>query len=111
MNSNISESTVKYAEQFKYWQSTAKTFFDIATKKIDDVIANGTDDLSTVEIIADAWHECMIAQWTLYKSGKQTANRMALRRGIDNRQTHPAQYKKKKNVEAEVNAALEGGTK
>lgn len=94
-SSKVSSQTIKYAQEFRYWKETANTFFDIAHKEINAALESGEDDASIVESIASAWHKCMTAQWTLFKSGKQTANRMALRRGVDMRQTHPAQYKTK----------------
>lgn len=109
----LSSSTIKYAQQFKYWKETANTFFNIAEKEIDAALDSGEDDIGVVESIADAWQKCMTAQWTLFKSGKQTANRMALRRGVDNRQFHPAQLKEKdgrkkgNGMTDKVNRALE----
>jgi hypothetical protein len=106
----LQQSTEKYAQEFKYWKETAIQFFDIAEKRINTALASGEDDVSIVEAIADAWHKCLTAEWTLFKSGKQTANRMALRRGVDHRQFHPAQIKKKiaGDVDKAVDKALEG---
>lgn len=112
-STKLSPSTVKYAQEFKYWKETAITFFDIAEKRINAALEGGDDDVTTVGEIADAWQKCMSAQWTLFKSGKQTANRMALRRGVDNRQFHPAQLtqagkkKTKGDMADKVNRALE----
>lgn len=106
-NSKLEESTVRYAQQFKHWRSTADTFFDIAEKEINSALASGKDNTTIVADIADAWEKCMTAQWTLFKSGKQTARRMALRRGVDNRQFHPAQLKKKGAVASKVDDVLD----
>ncbi len=103
----VSTFTIKYAQEFKYWKETSKTFFDIADKQIEAALESGDDDSTIVEAIAEAWHKCMAAQWTLFKSGKQTANRMALRRGVDMRQTHPAQLKKKVSIAKEVDSVLD----
>lgn len=108
-NAKLNESTIKYANEFKYWKDTANQFFTIAQEQIDEALKTSSDDLVAVELIAEAWHKCMTAQWTLFKSGKQTANRMALRRGVDNRVFHPAQAKKKRSTaEDDVNRALSG---
>jgi|SRR5581483_12100495 len=99
-STKLQPSTLKYAQEFKYWKDAAHQFFDMADKRINDALESGEGDDTVVEAIADAWHKCLAAEWTLFKSGKQTANRMALRRGIDVRQYHPAQDKKKKADEA-----------
>lgn len=112
MNAKISQSTQKYADEFRYWMETANQFFKIAWDKIEIALKTCDDDTTAVELIAEEWHKCMTAQWTLFKSGKQTANRMALRRGVDVRAFHPAQLQggkgkgKKSSAEAEVNRAL-----
>lgn len=98
-NEKVSKDVLMYAKEFNYWMETANQFFDIAKTQIDKALASGEDDATIVEAIASAWHKCMSAQWTLFKSGKQTANRMALRRGVDMRQFHPAQLKNKEKGE------------
>lgn len=106
--SKLSPSTLKYAQDYKYWAETAKTFFDLGQKQIDEALQGGDNDIMTVEKIADAWTRAVNAQWNLLKSGRQTCNRMALRRGVDNRQFHPAQLKKGEEVGKKVNKVLDG---
>lgn len=107
IGSRVHPLTLRYAQEFKYWKDTANTFFDIATAEVDRALESGADDTAIVEAIAAAWHRCITAQWTLFKSGKQTCNKMAEYRGVvTQKQFHPAQLKKKA-IDKAVDAALE----
>jgi hypothetical protein len=93
--------------------------FNSFTATLGRAMRNGREDFDTainnpeltftqvVDRMQEAWDVCINFIRSEIKSGRAQARRMGLNRGSDHRQFHPAQLKKKGNVEEEVNKALE----
>jgi hypothetical protein len=102
------QSIKDYSDKFDTWVATVTRAMRNGREDFDSAINN--QDLTFNQIVdrmQTAWDVTINFLRTEIRSGRSSARRMAVNRGVDHRQFHPAQLRNKKTAADEVSKALE----